>query len=312
MFGSGASTFHKKHPLCRCTQQCTGAVHTRHSESGQLCVGEGGTTTIAFHWHLLYTAIEQLGQCEKWWTIWSTHIKLYDRDETHTTAQLASLGFLHTHFVQATMDFLQLTAFDFASAMQCQCPQGCTGIVADGITVSCKVNNLHMSAPFTPSPESKQLWQGSTFQERIYVPNSKVRALLRTLVSADTQFELPYDQWDALAELLNENGQHGPLEKILVLTCPESRSGAHVSSECVRPLLHALSTNVPACVIIRPAQVDVVKRFVAERAWASQADEIQAHKYLPALYPLMRSAHMRPGKQLMNQVVICLAGIVEV
>ena len=268
---------------------------------------------IAFHWQLLYSALDSLGDAQNWWQIWLRYIMQYESVGSHTDAQLAALAFLHKHFQQATMDMVGLMPIDFATELSCQCTGPCNEIVADGLTVSIDNSNLHIIAPFTPSQESTQLMGGSDFRQRVYVPIPAARKLLRTLTLAESKHRLSEVDWETLTRHLQKT--HPALRDILVATCRNTDDGDfECPHEWARVFFRALSTNASACVIIKPAQFPLVEQFLKDRSWGSVANTELAIKHLFIFYKLTLNAKVMAtqGSSLLDSVVIVVKEMLAV
>lgn len=124
-------------------------------ENAQLCADldrdERGRViphVIAFDWKLMYAMVADIGAGRNWWSLWLSCIVQYHKIGLHSDAQISALTLLYPHFQEATMDFVQLMGIDYANALSCTCTNPFSDIIADGITVSCQVNELNLVAPF--------------------------------------------------------------------------------------------------------------------------------------------------------------------
>jgi hypothetical protein len=189
-------------------------------------------------------------------------------------AQLGALSSVYSHFQAATMDFVQLMGIDFAQAMRCGCEQPYQNLTMDGTTISCQTANLCIINPWCVPVEEKQLVHGSTFAQRILVPNARARQLLRDfarvqwskgkrtggvdldeLTEALCQLDLA-----CLAEIVRAAALPVPL--------PDAADGpGYFSSEWASTLVKALGSDAPACTIVPPAARHLVEHLIAHSTW---------------------------------------------
>jgi hypothetical protein len=276
---------------------------------------------IAFDWAMMYDVVDGLGEGRNWWELWLAYIMRYSSLRKFSSAQLSALSLLYTHFQQASMDFVQLMSIDFPGANRCQCARPFQDMVADGITVSCQVRNLSVVAPFAAASADAELVWGSKFAERVYLRSSRSRGLLHELTTGrkGVNLGLSAESWDELCGLLRTS--HPRLLGILEAAVYQEARGDAAIFLCRiwgRDFFRSLSSNSPACVIIRPAQEELVRRFVASSSWASELESREAHAKLPVLFKLMDHATLcvapeddeRPA--LIADVVEVLRDLLEV
>lgn len=233
---------------------------------------------------MLYDAIDGLGEGRNWWALWLEFVTRYHRMGQHTPAQLSAVSNLYKHFQAATMDFIHLMNIDFADSMRCRCEQPFQHLSADGITVSCQTRNLCMAAPFAAKPDDTNLVWGSRFGERIYVVDPAARKLLSKFSSTSATAGLCPDEYAQLQTSLTVSKL---LDLLTVVQHATRTEGDAATTKCkgwARLFLHSLSSDTPACVMIRPAQMERVEHFIANRTWGTAQDDKDAMLSLPGIW----------------------------
>lgn len=280
-----------------------------------------GAFEVAFHWPLLYDAVEELMNGVHWNTSWTQQLHKYARMGIPSTDLQAFMQSLYRHFREAVQDFVDLQCLPFDDVLRCKCAVRHQNLVADGITVSCMRSCLRFCAPWLPQPAAPgeppvQQHYGSDFKSRFALERN-VREALRPLTSAGGVCELDFLSLQQIA------GEH--LSALLSTAAPSGvvlQSGRATCLPWAQTFLRELSANSPACAIVRPAVVPAVERFLqlvdevesAEAAERQQKvalwtidEQQEMERQLQLLWPAMHLAWRLVGRneQLALRVGIC-------
>lgn len=242
---------------------------------------------------------------------------------------MGALQSMYKHFQAATMDFVQLMRINFPESMRCECDVPYRNLTWDGTTISCQTHNLCIVQPWGAPEDESVLTYGSTFSDRLLISDLHVRRQLRVF-SREPPARGPLPEGVGLIEGDRECLEAGLTRSGLACVATVVSAAAHNAGESedvqtcqawARPLLQALSSDAPACTLVRPAAKEILQHFVAHRSWASAAAAAQAASSLPLLWAICKRIEIDPSTpeaegsedaSLVDAVVTLLQKIQEV
>ena len=215
--------------------------------------------------------------------------KLYSLDKAGHAEVKEKLRTKHLQdFQDSFFDFLQLQQTDYSASFTC--PHAMSddlAVVIDGITlgykserssISCAVA-AHASAPYT---------YGSKFENRVFLTNSKQRAVLYTLGEAT---ELAKDVFCELTAHIQHRGK--PHETALLPflhACAQTDTMRVVPNRALSTLFKALGSSAPVSQIAKPCAWLVLQKVVDSCPLALK-DLEHLSKTSPSLYPVLHTYH---------------------
>ena len=123
---------------------------------------------VGFHWTLLYPALVRLARgVSSWWEEW--HQTLHNITTTHgfNTWEYCLLYNLYKSFQHASMDLVTLQGIDLLLSIACACAVPGFNLICDGVAVSCRLEDLHLEAPWLPRADSDDAPRtGSAYSDR--------------------------------------------------------------------------------------------------------------------------------------------------
>lgn len=214
-----------------------------------------GNFELCLHWEVLYNALEELLNGTPSFQQWTRLLSTYKRMGMPAAA-LSALQGLFVHFRQACMDFEVLWNLDYAAVLRCSCAVPYSKVIGDGISISCKLNQLWLCGPWLPQqpgPNEPAVLQqrGSRYETRFAVADKQLRHCLRQL-SHVSGLDAP--AFTACLELCEVHGFSALGAAIQAVAFQASQVTV---PDWLRPLLHELGCDSPACAVV-PHQAQAV------------------------------------------------------
>jgi hypothetical protein len=256
-----------------------------------------GDFELCFTWELLNDMVVALTDDGTFfWAVWRKQMEKYDVGGKPVSFQDA-LQSIYRHFVQATLDFIELQQLPYEIVLRCQCALRHQHLISDGIMVCLKRGQIHMAGPWLPQqpgegePQVAAVY-GSEYGQRFAIRDQGLRNLLRPLTtSAQDGWQLQQlidlrQRCQAIvagavpdvdlplrpvaAALLEVFGGNGLAPQAVVT------SAGNLLHPHLRSFLRELSAHSPACQIVHASDLRPVVSWMAAAYSALAAEDAQA------------------------------------
>lgn len=163
---------------------------------------------VCFHWSLLRSGLDQLGQGKSWRDQWVGRINDYTTNMKLARATAVVLYSFYQDFLEATQDELQLRGVRLPANSGCACAphDKLSNVVMDCVAVSILTEKLHLEAPHWPRLGDTEVTYGSEFAKRVMIPNEKTRDLVYELAHTTPDKPFSAAQLDTLTDKLRQAG----------------------------------------------------------------------------------------------------------